>query len=89
MGFMGRCSDSRPRLCGGATLHSAAPSFSVTPWLEIRMNRTQLGLSSLLPDVFIPQIRVIADKAGHHLNAFGIVKHNELHAALAEEIFCA
>jgi len=33
-----------------------------------------------LPNIFIPQVSVRADKFGHHLNALGIVEDDELDA---------
>ena len=43
--------------------------------------------SLLPPNILIPQIGVRADELGHHRNALGVIKHDDMDSALAEQIF--
>src|SRR5215210_2628183 len=47
------------------------------------------GAPQLLPDVLVPQLRVLANEAGHHLDALGVVEVNDFDALLAEEVGAA
>jgi hypothetical protein len=45
---------------------------------------TAVARFGLLPDIFVPQVRVSADEIRHHLNALGIVEDDDAHSSLAK-----
>lgn len=75
----GSCNKDGP---GSAGLNRAAPcpgaSSSV---LHGTASAEEAGLSALLPDILIPQLRLAGDELAHHVFARGVRQHIHLHAA--------
>ncbi len=49
----------------------------------------RMRLRRLLADILVPQLRLVADEATHHMLAPLIIEHIDLHAARAQQFFFA
>jgi len=50
------------------------------------IGRLNVRRTRSLPNIFIPQVWVRADKVAHHANALRIVENDDAHSVLAEEV---